>query len=104
MTLSEYFEYMLDGMARTMPYKRAYQDAIMTEDVTATCALGAARYSYALQEGFETRRVEDSFYNAESVINEMYYEHYGVRITSDSDQHGRDYAVSRLKEMINDSE
>jgi hypothetical protein len=93
---------MLDGMARTMPYEGAYQDAIMIKDVTATCALGAARYSYALQEGFETRRVEDSFYNAESVINEMYYEHYGVAITSDSDNHSRDFAVTRIKEIIND--
>jgi hypothetical protein len=95
---------MLDGIGMTIPLKEDFQDTGYPYTTTATCALGAAQYGYAVANNYGTYDLPRDFFDTQFNIDRKYLDTYNSTISEDNDQHGRDYAVSRLKEMINDSE
>ena len=67
---------------------------------TYACIVGAARYGRAVRTGRDpwNARLTDLGYVAESV----YLARYGDTPAGDNDHHGRDYALSRMKELLNE--
>jgi hypothetical protein len=94
---------MLEGAAMTAPFKINYQNSRRPFDATATCALGAARHARAVQtdnKGY----LDTDFYQAELDVIQLYFVKYKINIFKDNDKHGRDYAISKVKEAISSVE
>jgi hypothetical protein len=94
---------MLDGAARTAPLKGEYANSSKVKETTATCALGAARYSYAMQNGIDNFlfRYDSELRKVEEEIASQYGLVYNERIVDSNDEHGREKVVSQVKEMLN---
>jgi len=100
MSLSEYIDLMLDGAAQTGEFRGDYAN----DDLTETCAMGAARYAWFMREGLglnpNLQCVHGKFRVHENAAWSDYVEAYGTRPNDDNDKFGRDYVIARFKELL----
>jgi hypothetical protein len=97
----EYMTLLLDGQAMTAPLKGEYANSQTTSKITHTCALGAARYAYAIKNNLS---VPSSSWldETEADMHYRFKRKYGRNIIQDNDSYGRIETITRIKEMIND--
>jgi hypothetical protein len=104
----EYLDLVLDGTAMTEPVEGRFYNSDKTNEITMTCAMGAARYAFAVQTNSSEAHCftapPNGLYEKEIDVCYRFLEKYGLDLGSYNDNYGRENAVLKIKEMFNDSQ